>query len=315
MPAELTSQAYKQSFAIAAQYGEIVRIQRVPPWEDFMPGGQISRQTEETTRLETALLKQYRTLKRFYAIDPTDPAVRRSRVANLPASIDPREGFESAALRTAFIAYATYIAKNYQPDYLAIGVEINMLAERTPRQFEAFVSLYRETYAQVKSASPRTKVFPTFQLDDLEGALDMIHPPHWELLDNFRGVMDVLAISTYPYLGELRAASSIREDYYTQLQSRFAGEIMIAETAYPSAQVEGKGVIGTEEDQRAYLARLLEEAEANRIGSVIWLAPLDPAYASTGNASVFRDTGLRKSDGGNKLAWTTWEEWAHRPVK
>jgi hypothetical protein len=29
---------------------------------------------------------------------------------------------------------------------------------------------------------------------------------------------------------------------------------------------------------------------------------------------VFRDIGLRKGDGSNKAAWTTWEIWALRPL-
>ena len=315
LPAELTAESYRRSFATAAQYAEVVRIQRAPPWEDFLPGGKISTQTADTTRLETSLLAQYRSLKRFYAIDPTDPAVRRTRPVNLPPSIDPDEGFNSPALREAFIKYTAYIAKSYQPDYLALGVEVNMLADRRPGQFEAFVTLYREAYKAAKDASPKTKVFPTFQLEDLEGTLDAVHPPHWEVLENFRGVIDVLAVSTYPYLGELRAAADVPADYYTQLKTRFTGEIMIAETAYPSAQVEGRGVVGSEEDQLAYLTRLLSEADASGIGTVIWLAPLDPGFATAGNATIFRDTGLRKSDGSNKLAWPAWEEWARRPLK
>jgi hypothetical protein len=315
IPSERTSEAYRQAFATTARYGEIVRIQRAPPWEDFLPGGQISKETRETTELETALLDQYSNLKRFYAIDPTDAALRRGRLVNLPAGIDPEVGFESGPLRAAFLAYVAYIAKNYKPDYLAIGVEVNMLAERSRAQFEAFVSLYREAYTLAKETSPATKVFPTFQLEAIEGVLDLVHSPDWAALEPFRGAMDVLAVSSYPYLGDVGLAGAIREAYYTQLTTRFSGEVIIAETAYPSAPVEGKGVSGTPEDQAAFLGRLLDDAEESGIAAVIWLTALDPAFATEGNAAVFRDVGLRKSDGANKLAWEIWEEWASRPLK
>ncbi len=315
LPRELSSEAYAGAFATAAQYGEVIAIQRTPPWQDFLPGGKISQATEDTTRFETGLLKQYGGLKSFYAIDPTDSSVRRARIANLPASIDPREGFDSKELREAFIAYTTYVAKNYRPDYLAIGVEINMLYERNPRQHDAFVDLYRDAYAQAKAASPKTKVFPTFQLEDLEGAYDDLHSAHWELLDLYRGAMDVLAISTYPFVTELGVAGDLRPDYFTGLKTHWDGEILIAETAYPSSPVEAEAVVGTEEDQAVYLNRLLDDAERSGISMVIWLAALDPAFATTGPSAVFRDTGLRKSDGANKLAWSTWEEWARRPLK
>lgn len=315
LPAERTSDAYLGTFATAAQYGDAILIQRTPPWEDFLPGGSVSNATNDTTRLETALLDQYSGLTRFYAIDPTDGVVQRSRLANLPANISPDQGFLDPRLREAFIAYTTHVVKNYKPDYLAIGVEINMLYERNPRQFDAFVSLYQEAYDAAKHNNSRTKVFPTFQLEDLEGNFGDIHPPHWEVIDRFRGKMDVLAISTYPFLSGLRSAAEIRPDYYSQLKKHWDGEIVISETGHASAPVEGHVNVGTEEDQQAYLTRLFQESESNGFSMVIWFAALDPSFASGGASAVFKDIGLRRSDGANKLAWSTWEEWARRPLK
>lgn len=316
LPPQQTSDAAVNAFATAAQYGDVVLIQRNVPWEDFLPGHGVSRATTDTTRLETQLLDEYSGLRRFYAVDPTDGFVQRSRIANLPVSVDPRQGFADPDLREAFLAYTAYVVKNYHPDYLALGVEINMLFERAPRQFESFVTLYNEAYDIAKAAGPHTRVFPTFQLEDLEGRFGAIHPPHWEVLDAFRGRMDALAISTYPFLAiDHRSAADIRPDYYRQLASHWSGEILIAETGYASAPIEGGVNVGTEEDQRAYLSRLLDEAEANGFSLVIWFAALDPAFAREGAASVFRDVGLRKSDGSNKLAWPVWEEWARRPLR
>lgn len=315
LPPERTSDAYIGAFATAAQYADVVLIQRTPPWEDFLPGGSVSKATADTTRLETALLDQYKGLKRFYAIDPTDGVVQRSRIANLPPSVDPELGFLDPKLRQAFIAYTAYVVKNYAPDYLAIGVEVNMTFERNPKQFEAFVSLYREAYDTARAANSKTKVFPTFQLEDLQGTFGEAHPPHWTVIDPFRGKMDALAISSYPFLSGIRSTADLRPDYYSQLKTYWDGEILISETGYPSAPVDGQVNIGTEEDQQAYLTRVLEEANKLGFSMAVWFAALDPAFASSGASSVFKDIGLRKSDGSNKLAWSTWEEWARRPLK
>jgi hypothetical protein len=241
--------------------------------------------------------------------------VQRSRIANLPSEIDPQAGFSDPRLRNAFVAYTAYVAKNYRPDYLAIGVEVNMLRDRNPKQFEAFVSLYREAWTNAKAASPKTKIFPTFQLEDVDGRLGNVHPPAWDALESFKGYMDVLAISTYPYLTEFNNAGAIPPEYYSQLKTKFDGEIIISETGYPSAPVPGQTTLGTEEDQQVYLSRLLTEADRLGFSLVVWFAALDPAFAREGTSAVFRDVGLRKSDGSNKLAWTTWEEWARRPLK
>ncbi len=315
LPPQRTMEAYIGSFATAAQYADIVLIQRAPPWEDFLPGGSISQETTDNTLTEKSLLKQYDDLSLFYAIDPTDGAVQRTRIANLPPAVSQETGFNDGKLKDAFIAYVTYVARNYKPEYLALGVEVNMLYDRNPAQFEAFLALYKEAYAQAKATSPDTKVFPTFQLEDLEGNFGRVHPPQWEVLDVFEGYMDVLAISTYPYRTELRSASELRPDYYGQLRTRWDGEIIISETAYASAPVEGQISIGSEEDQQVFLQRILSDAEEYEFAAVIWFAALDPAFASQGSALVFRDIGLRRSDGSNKLAWSTWEEWSRRPLK
>lgn len=314
LPPEETNDAAISAFATIAQYADVALIQRPPPWADFLPGAQVSAATTETTRFETSLLDQYKGLKRFYAIDPTDPGVQRSRIANLPSSIDPQAGFTDPALRSAFLSYTAYVVKNYKPDYLALGVEINMLYERAPAQFDAFVSLYNEAYAVAKAASPKTKVFPTFQLEDLVGTFGDIHPPHWEVIDRFRGKMDALGISTYPFLAGIKSSADIPPNYYSQLKRHFSGEVLISEAGYASAPVEGQLNVGTEEDQQAFVARLLGDAQANGFSMVVWYAALDPVFATRGAASVFKDIGLRKSDGSNKLAWTTWEKWALRPL-
>jgi hypothetical protein len=315
MPAEQTVESYINAFATAARYGELLLIARVPPWQEFFPNQQPSDDTNSTTRLETALLDQYDGLRLVYAIDPTDPVVERDRVANLPAGVDPAVGFADEDLRNAFIAYALYVVRNYEPEYLALGVEINMLRNRNPEQFEHFVSLYAETYDSVKEARPDTKVFPTFQLEDLEGNLGTVHPPEWAALDAFRGRMDVLAISTYPYLADLRTAGDLRPDYYSQLVERFDGEVLIVETGYASAPVAAERVVGTEADQDAFLQRILNDAQTYGFSGVIWRAALDPQYAGAGTIAVFRDIGLRKGDGTNKAGWTTWETWALRPLQ
>ena len=312
LPAEETNESYVNTFANAAQYAELVMITRAPPWADFLPGAGISDETRELTQLETALIDQYG-LELVFAIDPTDGAVQRSRIAELPEGYDPRRGFLDEDVRAALIEYAAYVARNYDPAYLAVGVEINMLRDRAPEQFAAFLLAYDAIYTTVKETSPETKVFPTFQLEDLEGTLDRAHPPQWEALEAFRGRMDVLAISTYPYLAGFRSTADIRGDYYTQLLDHFDGEILIAEAGYASKPVEGRANVGTESDQNAFVNRLLSEANANGFAAVIWVAALDPIYAQ-GDSAVFQNVGLRHTDGANKVAWGTWEIWARRPI-
>lgn len=313
-PADETREAWIAAFAAAARHAEIIRIARVPPWEEFLPGAEPSAETHALMRLERALVEQYG-LTLLFAIDPTDGAVRRARAAGLPEALDGDDGgFLREEVRDALVAYAIYVAANYEPDYLALGVEINMLRARAPDQFAGFVEAYRRAWEAVKSVSPRTKVFPTFQLEDMDATLGGAHPPQWDALDAFAGMMDALAVSTFPFLTGIRSAEEVGAGYYARLRERFAGEILISGAGYASAPVEGRALAGTQRDQRRFVERLLAEAETSGLRAVVWAAPRDPATPGEGAAAVLNDTGLRDGDGEDKLAWEAWREWARRPL-
>lgn len=314
LPSERTTSGYVAAFADAAINADILLIHRAPEWSDFFPGGSVSAATAETTRFDTELLGQYENLQLFFAIDPTDSASGRARIADAPVGVDPEAGFSDPALRNAFLAYTAYVVANYEPDYLAIGVEINMLYERNPAQFEAFVSLYEEAYDAAKQARPEMRIFPTLQYEDLLGLADEIHAPHWEVIDAFDGRIDVLALSSYPSRS-FTTAGDIPADYYTQASAHFDGEIMLAETGYTSAPADGFLAIGTEEDQRAFVQRLQAESDAGSFSAVVWYAAEDPGFAPEGPAARLNSIGLRTNAGEPKLAWETWEAWSRRPVE
>src|SRR5574338_557736 len=156
VPRELNAKAYEDTFELAAQHGEMVLIQRTPPWSDFVPGASISDATTETTSSEKEAIAKHK-LKLFFAIDPTAAPTGRDRLADLPASLAGKD-FSDPDVRQAFISYAKYVALNYKPAYLALGVEMNLYYEKAKADFDNFKSLYAEAYDDVKKISPDTQV-------------------------------------------------------------------------------------------------------------------------------------------------------------
>ena len=313
-PTEETHDAYVSAFANAARHADLVSIARVPPWEEFFPGAEVSPETHALMQLERDLVRQY-DLSLLFAIDPTDGAVQRTRIAGLPEGAPTEEGFLREDVQDALVAYAIYVVTNYEPRYLAVGVEINMLRARSPEQFRGFLEAYRRVYDAVKEIRPGTRVFPTFQLEDLLGRLTQAHPPQWEAIEAFGRRIDALGISTYPYLSSsIQLVREIPADYYAQIRARFRGEILITEAGYASATIEGHSWVGSEREQEQFLGRLLEDAEANGFSAVVWVAERDPVRSRQGGAAVLNDVGLRFSDGSDKLAWAVWTEWVRRPL-
>jgi hypothetical protein len=312
-PGEPTEEAYKQTFKLAGENGELILIERAPPWAEFVPGSAISQDTVATTRDEKRLAEE-NGLKLFVAVDPTDPA-DRGRLVDLPADLEGAT-FADPDIRLAFIAYAKFLALNLKPEYMALGTEVNLYFARNPDDFPNFLSLYFEAYDAVKSLSPSTLIFPTFQLEDLAGELptDQERVTRWYLIQQFEPKLDVLAVSTYPSFA-FDSPSDMPEYYYKQLKAATSKPIAIAEMGYSSG--EGRHGInrGTEAEQETFLWRVLREANSLQMAFVIWFASSDPEYATEPPFDLIRHIGLRRSDGTEKPAWEAWAYYAAKDLE
>ncbi len=312
LPRELNAESYAAAIDFAGQHGEIVLIQRNIPWAQFVPGGSLGDDlAEQTTSERDAVRDEDLTL--FFAIDPTDGATGRDRLNELPEHLASRR-FDDPDVRAAFRAYAEYVALNYKPEYLALGVEMNLYYEKNKDDWQNFLSLYRETYAAVKAASPETQITVTMQYEDLQGILprEDTHFVDWQLLRALDPV-DFIGISTYPGFA-YNDPAQIPDDYYLQLTAFTEKPIAIAEMGYASR--EQPGVIGgSEEQQTAFLERALEDAEDLSMPFAICFAILDPAYARRTQFGSFENIGLLRGDDTQKPAWSAWDEAARRPYR
>jgi hypothetical protein len=313
LPPELTEERYEEVFTLAGEFADLILIRRTPPWEEFLPDGTISDDTIRTTEAERALAEK-NGLDLFLAIDPTDATVGRNRLAALPDDL-AGSGFGNADIRAAFLSYATYVALNYQPDYLALGVEMNMYYQQEPEDFDNFVSLYFEAYDAVKEVSQDTLVFPTFQMEELQSLLPNgeIHPPQWHLFRRFEPKLDLLAISTYPSFA-FETPADIPADYYEQLRLYTDRPIVIAEMGYSSGTCRQGINDGTEREQTDFLEHILLQAEAMDMPFLVWFAGWDPSFATDPPLDLFQHIGLIRSDGSKKPSWFVWAQAARRPL-
>lgn len=313
LPTELTEEGYAAAFALLAGAGEVVLIQRAPPWEELLSGAFPSDETVQTTQLETELARE-NGLAIFLAIDPTDAAEGRRQLVGLPTDLSGA-GFADERIRDAFTEYALYIAVNYQPAYLALGVEMNAYERDKPEDFAEFLTLYAETYDAVKEFEPDTVIFPTFQLEELHGLLptDDPRPAQWNLIERFEPRLDLLAVSSYPALA-FPGPAQIPADYFSAISSHTERRIAIASMGYPSRATEGEAVARSEEEQASFLRLALDEAEALEMKLVIWFVGQDPTFTGEGPLSQLQSAGLLQQNGDTKSAWIVWTAEAQRPL-
>lgn len=312
LPTELTVKSYAETFQLAASIGEIILIQRTPPWEELLAGA-FSEETVLTTQRETALAKEHG-LDIFVAIDPTDGSRQRDRLAGLPDEL-LGAGFSDPLVHQALIDYARYLAETYQPRYLAFGVEINGYQQHHPEDFERFVVIYHEAYEAVKELSPDTLVFPTFQFEELQGRLPFQNPlpPQWNLISRFEPRLDVLAVSSYPDI-LYPEAGSIPDSYYQQLSLYSSRPVAISGMGYTSRARDDTTATEAEGAQAGFVRRTLDNAQQMGMPFVIWFVGQDPSF--TGESALdLSNSGLVRQDGTQKPASEVWEETSRRPLE
>jgi hypothetical protein len=310
LPADPTGDAYEDAFKLAGHLGEVVLIQRAPPWPDFVPNGSISNRTERLTRLEKDLARR-NNLKLFLAVDPTDPA-DRGNLASVPSNLVGKD-FTDGAVRSAFISYSKYLALNYKPAYMAVGVEVDLFyAAKGDAAFRSFQSVYFEAYDAIKSVSESTLVFPTFQYENMNGILRAeSRQPVWSLANRFDPKIDMLAVSSFPN-SVYPVVSQLPADYYTGLKNRTSLPIALTSVGWSSATRPGD--IGAEgvAAQTEYIHRLLGQSESIDARMVIWYLGQDRKVE--GNVpDPLGGMGLLDADAKEKQSLLSWRIYSDRP--
>lgn len=306
VPAALTPDAYVDVFDEAARNADLIMIQRPVAWTEVGPGAIVRPETRTTIAWERQLLAD-RGLELLFAVDPWEPTDRGRLAGDAPG-----DSFRDAAVVRDYVAYAEFVVQQYRPRWLALAVDLDAAARARPDDVDAIEAAYRAAYAAVKAIAPETRVFASFQLEDLQGLLPWsAHSPQWSLILRFQDVLDIFAVSSFPSL-IFPFASDIPSQYYSRLES-FGKPIALVPGGYASQPGRDGVTFGTVRGQSQFLARVLAEAESARWELVVWLSPQDPAFAADPPFDLVAHMGLLAAGGARKPAWDVWTGQAARP--
>ncbi|MDE1851996.1 MAG: hypothetical protein KGH69_04915 [Candidatus Micrarchaeota archaeon] len=192
----------------------------------------------------------------------------------------------------------------YKPKYIAIGVEVNLLYERSPQDFHNFTIFYNGLYGKIKNASPSTIVFTIFQLERMKGlngglfgGKNDTSNSEWQLLDGLSG--DAVGFTTYPEF-IYQNPNQIPSDYYSGIMAHTSKPIFLTEIGWSSADVAA-GWSSTPAEQAAFISRLSNMTSGGSISMRIWSFAYDQNVGEP-----FTNMGLLYSNGTAKPAWQSW---------
>lgn len=319
-PPEITRQSVRETWRDLGRHGEVVLLQQNVPWERFAEDERARR------RVLGELRRQFRLARRsglevFFVVDPLN-GLNRAEFFGLPAGW--QASFADPRVRATYSAFCLRAWEELRPRCLGLASEINTYTDAHPEEIRHFLSLYREVYERIKARSPETRVFVTFQWEDLNNLISgaaegrPAYRTNWEAVEAFEPRLDVWAISSYPWVA-FGGAAQIPANYYTPLLARTAKPLAVAEGGYPSMPVGP--VSGSEQDQLAYLRAIRSQLGGPRLAFWIYLllGDLDlgsyaPVMRRQGASEkdiqtlgFFAQVGLRRRDGTPKPALVLWD--------
>jgi hypothetical protein len=281
------------------------------PWALLLAG----TSPEDALRRDGVDLERYYRSKNLKLVVTIDVTNGLGRETESPALVAARRSITEPAVQRLYRDYVRALVQMLRPDYLGLAAETNMIRVMAPRPvYNAVVKMANDAAAEIRRSRPASALplYASVQVETAWGKLP--HGPYVGIDQDLRDFpfMNVLALSSYPYLGGFTDPDQIPLDYYTRVRGIRSLPVMVVEGGWPSTSVRGV-FSSSPEVQARYIARqskLLDEANAIAafqlmftdvdVGSFPKPVPaILPLFATLGLV----DTGLR-----SKPALATWDK-------
>jgi hypothetical protein len=334
-PYDVTLEAVEDTYAMLTREGDLYAFHTTDgvPWAEAEQGtgfegyGSAIRGTWQSWRSHVAQRHEV-----YLALTPLNDA--RDGLADawgdsahmpLPAGFAGL-AFDDPRVVRAYIAHCRDAVHFFDPTYLALGIEVNILRDKAPEKWASYASLQRQAYSALKADFPTLPMFVTVTAPDLlEGFTDKDLSAQRAALADVLPYSDYLALSLYPYMSAYSEAT-LPADTFDRLAELAQGkQLAIAESGYTAEpftlESYGLTIDGSTQAQRAWIARLLAEADARKMRFVVNFVARDydalweKLTSGRELAEVWRDTGLFDGAGGARPALDEWRRWLAIPLR
>lgn len=299
------------------------------PWPEALSGAEFDANVKGDWSLRKS--KTPADHKVFVQITPID--IMRTALAPYRGAKDemplpaPWDGyaFNAPEVKQAYLAYCRRVIDYFQPDFMAIGIEVNLLMQNRPDVWSDYVELHRYVYGELKKEYPTLPIMVTFQvtaiLDGYQPEFD--HARQMQAFHDLIDYTDIAAYSVYPYFS-VYMMQTLPMHIFDEIANLTDKPMAVSETGYPAQTLtltQPPVTFETDETkQNRYIALLLDKANEYNFRFVInfVLRDYDRIWELMGKpdlAAVWRDTGLYDENGTPRQALKTWKDALALPVR
>jgi hypothetical protein len=325
-PSDLTVDGLRTATEFAYGHGDLVSVtfNGGIPWPEALAGRPFS------ANLQANLAYQPRPgTKLFLAVSPLNSdcsglAPYYGERNNLPLPPPWRSlRLNSPQVKAAFLAFVLRAVNAMHPDYLAIGVDDNMVLLRDASQWAQLKDLHRATYLGVKARYPNLPVCFTTEVVRYKKLVDEAR--RTDQIGGVRDLMrfsDLFAMSVYPYLSSTSQGAT--PDNFFDFARTFHKPIAVSDCGMTSRSVFvpslNLAMHGSPKDQAQFIRLLLSRASRDRYVFVVNFATTDFERMFANRPQPVDErlramayTGMQTSDRTAKPALAVWDAYLKLP--
>lgn len=281
------------------------------PWALLLAG----TSPEDALRKDGVDLEHYYRSKHMKLVVTLDVTNGLGRDSESPALVAAHRSITEPAVQRLYRSYVRAVVTMLHPDYLGLAAETNLIRAIAPQPlYDAVVRMTNDAATEVRR-SRSAAVLPLYVSVQVETAWGKL--PQRSFVGIERDLRDfpfvnVLGLSSYPYLGGFKDPQDIPIDYYSRVKGSHAQPVMVVEGGWASASVRGS-FSSSPEMQARYIARQSELLEAAKAIGVFQLSFADLDLASFPKPlpsilPLFVTIGLVDSNLKPKPALATWDK-------
>lgn len=233
--------------------------------------------------------------------------------------------FNDNLVKQAFLNHCIKIYEYFKPDYLCVGIEVNLLMSNSPHLWEQYKELQQFIYDSFKVLYPNSRIILSVTgFDLIDGLTNSDHLNQIRAINDIQLYCDMVGFSLYPYLTNL-LTDPLPGDLLDRIFKMTTKPVCVTETGYPAQEFSISNppvtFLGSEQKQYDYLKMLFSSAQTNNAKFIInfVLRDYDSLWIELGSpedvTKLWRDTGLWDENGNERLSLSLWKEKLKLPVQ